>query len=39
MGTHGHGKFGEAIIGSVASEVSRTSVVPVLVIRLPIAHP
>ena len=39
MGTHGHGKFGEAIIGSVASEVIRTSVVPVLVIRLPIAHP
>jgi len=35
MGTHGHGKFGEAIIGSVASEVIRTSVVPVLVIRLP----
>jgi len=35
MGTHGHGKFEEAIIGSVASEVIRTSAVPVLVVRLP----
>ena len=35
MGTHGHGKFEEAIIGSVASEVIRTSSVPVLVVRLP----
>ncbi len=39
MGTHGHGKFEEAIIGSVASEVIRTSAVPVLVVRLPGAHP
>ena len=35
MGTHGHGKFEEAIIGSVASEVIRTSAAPVLVVRLP----
>lgn len=35
MGTHGHGKFEEAIIGSVASQVIRTSAVPVLVVRLP----
>jgi len=35
MGTHGHGKFEEAIIGSVASEVIRTSTVPVLVVQLP----
>ncbi len=35
MGTHGHGKFEEAIIGSVASEVIRTGFVPVLVVRLP----
>ncbi len=35
MGTHGHGKFEEAIIGSVASEVIRASAVPALVVRLP----
>jgi ACR3 family arsenite transporter len=35
MGTHGHGKSEEAIIGSEASEVIRTSTVPVRVVRLP----
>jgi len=35
MGTHGHGKIGQAIIGSVADEVIRTCEKPVLVVRLP----
>jgi ACR3 family arsenite efflux pump ArsB/nucleotide-binding universal stress UspA family protein len=35
MGTHGHGKMEERIIGSTASDVIRLSDVPVTVIRLP----
>ncbi|MBC2743120.1 MAG: bile acid:sodium symporter [Desulfosarcina sp.] len=35
MGTHGHGKMEERIIGSTASDVIRLSYVPVMVIRLP----
>ena len=35
MGTHGHGKMEERIIGSTASDVIRLSYVPVTVIRLP----
>jgi hypothetical protein len=35
MGTHGHGKLGQALIGSVASEVIRKCAVPVMVVRLP----
>ena len=34
MGTHGHGKLEEAMIGSIAREVIRLSPVPVLVVRL-----
>jgi nucleotide-binding universal stress UspA family protein len=37
MGTHGHGKLGQSIIGSVAGEVIRRCSRPVLVVRLP-AH-
>jgi ACR3 family arsenite transporter len=36
MGTHGHGKMEERIIGSTASDVIRTSRVPVMVVRLPV---
>ncbi len=35
MGTHGHGKFEDRIIGSVAADVIRHSDVPVMVVRLP----
>jgi arsenite transporter len=35
MGTHGHGKFEETIIGSVATEVIRRCTKPVMVVRLP----
>jgi ACR3 family arsenite efflux pump ArsB/nucleotide-binding universal stress UspA family protein len=35
MGTHGHGKLEEKIVGSIASEVIRKSDIPVLVVRLP----
>lgn len=35
MGTHGHGKMEERIIGSTASDVIRISNVPVMVVRLP----
>jgi arsenite transporter len=35
MGTHGHGKLGQSIIGSVASEVIRRCSRPVMVVRLP----
>ena len=35
MGTHGHGKVEEAITGSVATEVIRRCVKPVMVVRLP----
>jgi len=34
MGTHGHGKIGQALIGSVASEVIRISEIPVMVVKL-----
>jgi ACR3 family arsenite efflux pump ArsB/nucleotide-binding universal stress UspA family protein len=34
MGTHGHGKLEESMIGSIASDVIRQSTVPVLVVRL-----
>ncbi|BBO70166.1 hypothetical protein DSCA_40960 [Desulfosarcina alkanivorans] len=37
MGTHGHGKMEERIIGSTASDVIRMSEVPVMVVRLPAA--
>jgi nucleotide-binding universal stress UspA family protein len=35
MGTHGHAKLEQTIIGSVAREVIRSCPVPVLVVRLP----
>ena len=35
MGTHGHGKVEETITGSVATEVIRRCMKPVMVIRLP----
>jgi len=35
MGTHGHGKWGQSIIGSVAGEVIRRCSRPVMVVRLP----
>jgi arsenite transporter len=35
MGTHGHGKIGQSIIGSVAGEVIRRCSRPVMVVRLP----
>jgi arsenite transporter len=35
MGTHGHGKLEERMIGSIAADVIRQSSVPVLVVRLP----
>jgi ACR3 family arsenite transporter len=35
MGTHGHGKMEERLIGSTTSDVIRLSYVPVTVIRLP----
>ncbi len=38
MGSHGHGKMEETMIGSVTQEVVRQSRIPVLVVRLPSAH-
>ncbi len=38
MGTHGHGKLEDRIIGSIASDVIRQSEVPVMVVRLPSEH-
>jgi nucleotide-binding universal stress UspA family protein len=35
MGTHGHGTFAEAMMGSTARRVLRRSEKPVLVVRLP----
>jgi nucleotide-binding universal stress UspA family protein len=35
MGTHGHGTFAEAMMGSTAKRVVRRSLKPVLVVRLP----
>jgi nucleotide-binding universal stress UspA family protein len=35
MGTHGQGKFAEALMGSTARRVVRRSRTPVLVVRLP----
>jgi len=35
MGTHGHGAFADAMMGSTARRVLRRSKIPVLVIRLP----
>jgi hypothetical protein len=35
MGTHGHGKLEERMIGSIAGDVIRQSSIPVLVVRLP----
>jgi arsenite transporter len=35
LGTHGHGKFAESVIGSVAGDVIRQSRRPVMVVRLP----
>ena len=35
MGTHGHGKLEETLIGSTANDVIRQSRIPVMVIRLP----
>ena len=39
MGTHGHGKMEERVIGSTASDVIRLSYIPVTVIRLPETTP
>jgi nucleotide-binding universal stress UspA family protein len=38
MGSHGHGKLEETMIGSVTQEVIRQSSIPVLVVRLPPAY-
>lgn len=35
MGTHGHSKLEESMIGSIAGDVIRQSSIPVLVVRLP----
>jgi len=35
MGTHGHGKIGQTLIGSVASDIIRHCEKPVMVVRLP----
>ncbi len=35
MGTHGHGRFQEALMGSTARRVVRRSPLPVLTVRLP----
>lgn len=35
MGTHGHGKFEETLVGSVARDVIRACGAPVMVVRLP----
>jgi nucleotide-binding universal stress UspA family protein len=35
MGTHGHGAFADAMMGSTARRVLRRSKKPVLVVRLP----
>lgn len=35
MGTHGQGRFAEALMGSTARRVVRRSRIPVLVVRLP----
>ena len=35
MGTHGHGKLGQSIIGSVTAEVIRRCSKPVMVVKLP----
>jgi nucleotide-binding universal stress UspA family protein len=35
MGTHGHGKWGEAITGSITREVIRKSRIPVMTVSLP----
>jgi len=35
MGSHGHGTFADAMMGSTARRVVRRSAVPVLVVRLP----
>jgi nucleotide-binding universal stress UspA family protein len=35
MGTHGHGSFAEAMIGSTARRVVRRSPIPVFTVRLP----
>jgi nucleotide-binding universal stress UspA family protein len=35
MGTHGRGRFGEALLGSISREVVHESTVPVLLIRAP----
>lgn len=39
MGTHGHGKIGESITGSVATDVIRRCSQPVMVVRLPREEP
>ena len=38
MGTHGHGKLEDAMIGSTARRVVRRSEIPVLVVRLPMEN-
>ncbi len=35
MGTHGHGKLEDSIIGNIAGDVIRQSDIPVMVVRLP----
>jgi nucleotide-binding universal stress UspA family protein len=39
MGTHGHGKLERAVLGSVARDVVKKSLIPVMVVRLPEARP
>jgi ACR3 family arsenite efflux pump ArsB/nucleotide-binding universal stress UspA family protein len=35
LGTHGHGRLGRRLIGSVAGEIVKRSSIPVMVVRLP----
>ena len=35
MGTHGHGKLDDLMIGNISSGVIRTSSKPVLIVRIP----
>ena len=39
LGTHGHGKLESAVLGSVARDIVKKSLIPVMVVRLPEARP